>query len=240
VAERPDDELTRAVIGLAGIVLGEGTLDTVLELVSSLARSSIQDVHGVSVTLRQAERVETRYATGELVAALDGVQYRERQGPCMTAMEVGRPQNVSLAEMETRWPRFAAAAGDAGIGRVLSVPLHVQGRPIGAMNLYAREGDGFGPADESRARLFAHHASVVLANAAAFATAEARASQLLEALESRDVIGQAKGIIMAREGCDAEEAFDVLRRASQRTHKKLRDLAQEVVDSVRQQRDSRE
>lgn len=235
VAEHPSsDGFSAAVNQLATTVLGEGGFDTVLELVSSLAESSVSGVHGVSVSLRQDGHDETRFATLEQVAALDGVQYREREGPCMDAMNNGRPNNVTLSEMEARWPAFAAAAGQNGIKRVLSVPLQVRGQAIGALNLYSLDSGSFTDGEESRARLFAHHASVVLANAAAYANAEARTEQLLQALETRDIIGQAKGVLMAGEGCTPDEAFDMLRRASQRTHRKLRDVAQEVVDAVRQ------
>lgn len=101
---------------------------------------------------------------------------------------------------------------------------------VGALNLYSRS-DPFGEADERAAYELATHAAVTLANAQAYAQTQALVGHLNEALKSRDLIGQAKGIIMERERCSPERAFEILRSVSQRANLKLRDVAQEVVDT---------
>jgi AmiR/NasT family two-component response regulator len=100
----------------------------------------------------------------------------------------------------------------------------------GVLNLYSRHRP-FGEADEAVGRRFMPPASVAVANARAYAKAHAVIEQLQEALQTRDVIGQAKGIIQAREHCGPEEAFERLRDLSQHRNVKLRDLAKAMVES---------
>lgn len=130
------------------------------------------------------------------------------------------------------WPTFTSRAQGLGFGSVMSLPLQVGDRTTRALNLYfnrKRGTQGFGA---DAARTLARQAGAVLANAAALIGAELTNQHLEEALASRDLIGQAKGILMAREGIDADAAFDILRRASQRTDRKLRDIAAEVVSHL--------
>jgi len=113
----------------------------------------------------------------------------------------------------------------------LSLPLRVADESLGAMNLYARVPDGFSDDDESIGVELAATASIVLANASAYWQAAQLGEQLSEAMRSRAVIEQAKGILMARSPeLTADEAFGMLRHASQRENVKLRDIAQRIVD----------
>lgn len=100
---------------------------------------------------------------------------------------------------------------------------------LGAVAWLKRDAGGFDPAAVEAARLFTAAVSPSIATAVALAGHAARVDQLEEAVDSRDLIAQAKGILMAREACSAEEAFDILRAASQHANKKLRDIAREVV-----------
>ena len=100
---------------------------------------------------------------------------------------------------------------------------------MGSLNLYANREDAFGDENVNVASVFARHAGVVLVNAAQYADSESMKVNLREALTTRQIIGQAMGIIMARERCGSEDAFDVLRRMSQHTNVKVRDIAAEVL-----------
>ena len=102
-------------------------------------------------------------------------------------------------------------------------------RILGALNLYSRRVDAFDESDMATALLFSTHAAIALSHAQTRAGDVELTRQLREAIESRDVIGQAKGILMERERVDADAAFDMLRRASQRLNVKLRDVAGRVV-----------
>ena len=108
------------------------------------------------------------------------------------------------------------------------VPLTVRDEAVGALNLYSRDQHGFDTCEEV-ALMFAAQAALALSNAGVRDATKSPAHHLSEAIASRDVIGRAKGILMAREGCSADEAFDMLRRASQRENRKLRDVAADMA-----------
>lgn len=224
-------ELVESLAAMAGILLNEETLAAVLQLVVSVSCSAMEGVDGSSVSLLRGQGFETNNTTSSEVRELDRVQYEAGRGPCVAATELGRPMNVVLEENDSRWPEFARAALARGFVGILSTPLVVRERNLGALNLYSRSRAGFSDVDQAAAQLFADQASVVLANAVAFAAAETVNAQLREALVTRDIIGQAKGILMARHGCTSEEAFDRLRHDSQRSNRKLRDVAQAVADA---------
>ena len=129
------------------------------------------------------------------------------------------------------YPEFAEAAQAHGIQSSLSLPLVAGDEGLGALNLYARTANGFPPEDEALDVELAAAAAIVFANASAYREAVQLSDQLGEAMQSRAVIEQAKGILMARSPhLSAENAFDLLRKASQRENVKLRDIAQRLVE----------
>ena len=224
-------QLADTLTQLTDLLLGEVDLDAILNLVVSSAPSAIGAADAASITLLKTGSFETRHATSDDAREVDAVQYASGHGPCIAAAQENARHNVSLVETTPDWPEFAAAAIERGFRGVLSTPLAVGDRRLGSLNLYSRSVEVFPPVAVAAAQVLAHQASVVLANAVAYATASVLNDQLREALASRDVIGQAKGILMAREACTPDEAFDILRRGSQRTNHKLRDVAQHLVDA---------
>jgi GAF domain-containing protein len=136
---------------------------------------------------------------------------------------------------EQRWPEFCKAAQEENIRSTLSVPLDVSGEgaeTLGALNLYSEIPNGF-DADAAAATVsFAQQAAIVMANARAYWGAAEKSDQLQQALESRAVIEQAKGILMAQSHIGPDDAFQILVRASQRENRKLRDIAVEIVERV--------
>jgi GAF domain-containing protein len=167
----------------------------------------------------------------DLVAErLDTYQYDNDSGPCVDAIRTGELIGISSLALDNRWPRFAEEAAKEGLQSSYSVPLKVDSRTVGALNLYSL-GGRFLDRDEAISRQFAYQAAVTLANAQAYQQAQDLVDNLRVALESRDVIGQAKGIIMERERCTADRAFEILRTLSQARNVKLRDLAQRVVET---------
>jgi GAF domain-containing protein len=221
---------------LAGLLLSEQTVSDLLDMVVALAVSAVEGVDeaSVSVLVSEGHRFETANASSALVRAVDEAQYQEALGPCVEAIRSGQEVHIKLPA--ERWPHFSERAVRAGMASVWSLPLKSRDRTTGALNLYSngdRRWDG--PA-ATVARGLAAQAAVVLANAATLASSELVNRQLELALESRDLIGQAKGIIMVREGVSADEAFAIVRRASQRSGAKLRDIAAEVVAQLGQAR----
>ena len=142
-----------------------------------------------------------------------------------------------MAEDHPRWPNFCPVALKAGIASLMAIPLGGNTPTVGAINFYARQPYVFTSADRALATLFAAQASVAAANAQQYADLQSErdkmARRLEEALRSRAVIDQAMGVIMERENLTPEEAFAMLRTASQQVNVKVRDIAAEIVESAR-------
>jgi GAF domain-containing protein len=227
------DVVTDTLRRMGAVVLNDETVENILDLVTVLTKRVVGSAVAVGITLHEEGRPFTSNASGELARTLDEAQYAADRGPCL---QVARTDdhfvNEPLAEAGGEWPEFSAAAAAEGVRSIMSLPLTVNDHTIGVLNIYGADEDRFAGPDEATARLLAEQAAVVLANALAFAGAEQLNVHLRKAVESRDLIGQAKGILMARQGCSADEAFDILRRASQRTNRKVNEVAQSLVESV--------
>ena len=230
-------EVARGMAELGGVRLSEQTLDDLLEFIVSLARASLGGADGVSVSLIDAGVPITTNSSDDVVRELDGVQYAADEGPCIDAMKFGEPVQVALADEIDRYPRFSPAAMQRFITGMLSTPLKVLEETTGALNVYSASVTRFDEDDVEMAGQFAAQASILLANGAAYAAAVRKSDQLQIALQSRDLIGQAKGVLMERTGCSAEEAFDMLRRTSQHSNRKLTSVAEEVVAFPRRAHD---
>ncbi|MEW6477441.1 MAG: GAF and ANTAR domain-containing protein [Actinomycetota bacterium] len=221
--------LEKAVRTLSRLLLSEETLEATHGRVASLACRTLPACDFASVTMINDGRPSTPVQTNPLAADLDSVQYRARRGPCLEAYAAASVVREKVTESAERWPEFTAVATQAGVRSVLAVPLVAKDQPLGALNLYSKSAGGYDHADEETAVLFSRQAAVACANAEIYWRTYTLTEHLREALESRDVIGQAKGILMARRGCTAEAAFEALRKVSQQRNIKLRDIAAQVV-----------
>lgn len=220
--------LDTAVRILSRLVLAEETLETTLSRVAGLACRTLE-VDLASVTMINDGRPSTPVQTEPLAADLDAAQYRSERGPCLEAYSSRAVVRGMIPASADRWPEFTEAADKAGIRSVMSVPLVAGDRPLGALNLYSRSAEGYDETAEETAVLFSEQAAVAVANAEVYWRTYNLTEHLREALESRDVIGQAKGILMARRGCTPDVAFEALRKVSQHRNIKLRDIAEQVV-----------
>jgi len=229
---RDNGQIARVLIEMGGVLHSEQTVARTLQLVTELTERTVRSACAVSVTLAGVDGPYTPNASEPIARTLDEVQYEAGDGPCLDAMSEGHTINASLGDGDGRWPDFTSAAKANAIGSTMSVPLVVNDRSLGALNVYSTDTQLYGEIEEATASLLAQQASAVLATAVAFADATALKDQLLQALATRDLIGQAKGILMAREQCDPSAAFDILRRASQRTNRKLREVAADLVRST--------
>ncbi len=160
------------------------------------------------------------------------------EGPCVESARIPGPASALCGDLANapEWPKFGPAAAALGVQSVLAVALLPDARPpqlTGALNLYSRKRDGVTAADRDVAFLLATHGSLALATTKARTTAELHAAQLRQAIDSRDIIGQAKGILMNRRGISSDEAFDLLRRISQDMNVQLADLARTLADRHR-------
>ncbi|MCW2602532.1 MAG: hypothetical protein JWN61_667 [Pseudonocardiales bacterium] len=223
---------TLALSQLASVLLVDMQLDEVLARVADIAKRAIPRAAEVSITLIDGEDAETAAYTGALALELDERQYRTGHGPCLDASRTGRELHIQDMTTETRWPDYTPKAAQAGALSSLSLPLPVGDDVIGALNIYGAQRSAFGEPDADIARVFAGHAAVALHNGRVYAASTALAAQMKQAMESRAVIEQAKGILMGQRRCSDDEAFQLLRRISQDTNRKLRDVAQALVDTA--------
>ena len=221
------DDLAKAFTRVAGIFHPAESVQETLDRVAELAVDLVDGCDSASVSLARDGTMTTTATSGELAVRVDDLQRETGEGPCLEAVKepAAAVYAADLASDE-RFPVFGPRAARRGVGSLLSHKIAADGT-IGALNMYAAGARAYSEADREAAYLFAIFAAVVMA----FAERRLQANQLREALESRDVIGQAKGILMEREKVTADEAFEMLRRASQRVNRKLRDLAQEMTET---------
>ncbi|WP_329010499.1 GAF and ANTAR domain-containing protein [Micromonospora rifamycinica] len=224
-------DITEAVLRLGFIRHDEMNLDAVLTRVTEVARDSIPDAAEVTVTLVHGSEAKTAAHTSELALQLDTWQYEHGRGPCLDAATTGAVLIVADMTAERRWPEWSALASAAGVRSCMSIGLPIQEAVVGALNLYATRPDAFGRVAET-ARTIAGHAAVALANAHLYDSTATLAAQMREAMRNRAVIEQAKGIIMGQRRCTADEAFGMLAQVSQNSNRKLRDVADALVQQV--------
>lgn len=216
---------------LQGLLL---TTSDVMTFLTDLAVLSTQVVgtHELScgVTMRYDGNMLTVASSDERAERLDETQYRTQGGPCLEAMDTGRQVLSQDCRSETRWPAYIAMAVRDGLRCSMSLPLAAAGTTFGAINLYGfDQPDLFGDAEQHQLRLFTAQASGALRLATRQAKDQALMAQLEQALNSRSVIDQALGILIGRHQLTTTEAFDLLRRQSQNSHRKLRDVATDLV-----------
>jgi len=223
--------LPHTFLQLGGIVLGEDSADELLDRVVKLAAATVPSAHSVSISVPQDGRVYTSNSSGPDALELDHAQYSDGQGPCLDALG-GTQVEAALPEGGARWPKLALKASELGVQRALSTPLTVRDRTLGALNIYSQAESKFNDAEKGFATLFAEQAAVLLANAFTLMSSVEMTEQLRAALASREIIGEAKGILMQQQTCTRDQAFDILRRASQRENRKLREIAEALVLAV--------
>jgi anti-anti-sigma factor len=207
-------------------------IDSALRLVVALTRAAVGGADGVSVSLQRHGRLHTVAASDQTITSMDASQYETGEGPCVDASTKGERFLSSSLEDEARWPEFTPKALGLGIKAILSSPLLVEERPVGAINIYSRRPEAFEPRDQELAAVFATEASLILRTGGVTVTAEELSERLGAALESRRTIARAEGIVMAREGIAADEAFRLLRHLSARSNLSFQDRAAEIVAST--------
>jgi transcriptional regulator with GAF, ATPase, and Fis domain len=230
LASLADDAYVTTLEELARLLIEEASLTDLLSQVLELTSRAITASSAVSVTVVDDDgRYRTAAASTDEARWVDDAQYELGEGPCVEALETGEEHLLcDLTELE-RWARFRERALDLGFGCALAVPLRAGDQIVGALNVFAAEPDGLVEEDRAIARRIAAPAAATLANARAYRRVSRLAEQLQEALESRAVIEQAKGVLMAHSRTDPDAAFDRLRRTSQQRNLPLREVASEVI-----------
>ena len=231
------DDLTASLEGLSALLTLRRDLEQTLVSVAELAVNAIPGAQAAGLTLLEQDRPQTVVATAPFVREVDDIQYRLGEGPCVSAVAEGRTFRSGNLGGEPLWPRFGPRVGRLGVHSALSLPLRLEERTVGALNVYAHGRESFTDYDAQVGEAFAGPAAVSVANAQRLAEAERLIERLHHALSSRAEIDQAIGIVMSRSGGTSKEAFARLRELSQGRQLKLAEVARELVgDAVRRAR----
>lgn len=221
----PPSDLAESLSALAHALQQENSPQETLDAIVHAAVDTVPGAEHAGITMvRDRQELYTVAYTSDLVHEIDRRQYTVREGPCLQALWEQDHVRMDDQEAEQRWPRFTHEIRDLGISSMCCFRLFTDRDTMGALNLYAAEPRGFGAEAEDVGQLFASHASVALADAQ-------QIEQLEQALSTRDIIGQAKGILMERYRVSPDIAFSLLVRASQQNHLKLREVAAQVAET---------
>ncbi len=226
------DEAMRKLSALAGAVLGQDDLAGTLREVTAIAVDVLADCDGASMTTFEDGRPGVVAAESDWALELDELQYEEREGPCLDAVRTGNVFRVRDLDGENRWPFYTPRAVAQGARSMVSLPMSSEGRTVGALNVYSRTPDSFSAEEVALGELMAAQAGIAMQVAASFFRHRDLAEQMKTALVSRARIEQAKGVLMASRRCSEEKAFELLRELSQTSNRKLRDVAEVVVQST--------
>ncbi|MGZ5399405.1 MAG: GAF and ANTAR domain-containing protein [Nocardioides sp.] len=196
----------------------EETVDRVLEFAVKALNCSYAGV----ILVHAAGDVETVARTHPVVAELDAIQMQTGQGPDLDVIADRHTVLVRDAKEDGRWPQWSEKVVAAGVRSMLGTRLYTTKTTIGSLNFYDSDPDHFDEADVDVAHMLARHAAVAMESARG-------AENLWKAIDARNLIGQAQGILMERFGVDSEQAFGVLRRYSQDNNIRLHLVAEKLI-----------
>lgn len=227
--DRPSGRVEPPLNSLAELRLSNQTLDAALGRIGELALETLAGWDAVAASMVEENKIATFGTSDERINPVDQAQYDAGAGPCVDAIRDGEFKYFNGGDIDPRWRQFSETAADAEVYSVVSFPLKLDGEVMGALNFYSRERDALRNGQHEEGALFAAQAAVTLANAKALIEGGEKVEQLEEALETRTMIGQATGLLMAQEGLTSDEAFQKLVQVSQHSNVKLRDIAQRYV-----------
>ena len=218
---------------IGGVLESMEQVSDYLERVVHAVRRHVQGCDEVGVTILSAGRPHTAAYTTVQTLEIDAVQYALDDGPCLDAARRRRENRVDdLVVDDGRWPEFAKECRDDGMRSLLALPLVSGEECVGAINLYGWAPNAFDAFDASLVRVAASRCADAVVAVSTLDGVQRLAGQLEQAMASRAVIEQAKGVIMAMRGVPEHEAFEVLRKSSQDRNVKVRELAHQIVHGV--------
>jgi GAF domain-containing protein len=214
------EDFARLAVELHDVDGVEETVDAVVQFALQAVRCDF-----ASVVLITGKRPEVMAVTHPALADLYQAQIEAKAGPLITTIELGQPVLISDVCTESRWSReWSERVLAAGIRTAIHLPMSAGNRPSAVLSLFRAEPDPFDDDDVAVAHILARHAAVAIASAR-------KEANLTTAVDARKLIGQAMGILMERYNLDSDRAFEVLKRYSQSTNRKLRDVAQDLIDT---------
>ncbi len=227
-APHASDEAVQVAKTFAAVAgtLGEyhDDLHAALDRIVHLAVEHLDACEAAGISLVERRQITSSASSSDIPKRVDEIQCEVGEGPCIDAIKEHEVFQTGDLRKEGRWPKFSERAHEeTGICSIVGIRLFLEEDTMGALNLYSTAPHAFDDSDVALGTVFAVHASVAMA-------AARREETLHKKADSRDVIGRAKGILMARSGVSDDEAFAMLRRASQRMNVKLRDIAQTITE----------
>jgi transcriptional regulator with GAF, ATPase, and Fis domain len=223
VSVDPVLDLAQTFAGVALALWDKADPDTVLDRIVHLSTEAIGSCEHAGITVVEGGTVSSPASTHGPPAIVDRLQAETGEGPCIDAIREHKTFATGRLSTEDRWPAFSGRANaESGMESILSLRLFVREDTLGALNLYSSVPDSFDAHDAAMAAVFATHAAL------AWSTSQTIVD-LRAGIDTRQLIGEATGILMARQGIARADAFDVLRRASQRLNVKLSVIAERVV-----------
>ena len=213
------DEFAEMALSLYEVGSFQDTVDLVLEFAVKALNCSYAGL----IVIHDGRCAETVAATHPLVADLDAIQMECGEGPDLEVIADRHGVLVPDATREQRWPRWAQRVAETGVRSMLGTRLYTTSTVIGSLNFYDTQTEKFGAEDVDVAHLLARHAAVAMECAR-------DTEHLWKAIDARNLIGQAQGILMERFGVSADQAFAVLRRYSQDHNLKLQLVAQRLIE----------
>ena len=216
---------------LARVAEGDEEVEQVLRRIVEYATSLVPGCVAASLTLRSTEGHQTAASSDERVAECHAIQFSAQgNGPGRETLRWSEPRRSDDLEREERWPDFAAAALRSGFRSCLALPLRADRSDSTALNLYSDAVDTFRGTTFDVALLFAAQGGVALDNADLYRQNREMVEHLHRTLATRGVIERAKGVLMSQHGVSSEDAFLLLQRESQHSHRKLREVAQALLE----------
>ncbi|MEV0794272.1 GAF and ANTAR domain-containing protein [Kribbella sp. NPDC050459] len=202
-------------------------VEETIEAVVQFALQALSCTYAGVVLSTRGSQAEVAAVTDPVVADVYELQITTENGPLVTALRDRTTVLIRDTGTDDRWPEWAAKVAALGVRSVLDVPLatgEAARRTVGVLGLYSPEADAFSADDEAIAHILARHATVAVASARHEET-------MAQAVDARKLVGQAMGILMERFDVDGDRAFAILKRYSQDTNTKLRDVAQQLIDT---------
>ncbi len=225
-------ELFPALRQMAGLVLSRESVDTALELVTTLAGTTVPGTVGAGVTLVDAHGKRSKAASNQAVERADRLQYELDDGPCLTAWRSRELVRIDDTTIDSRWPSWASAVSASGVRSMVSAPLVVADEAIGAIKVYSDQSANYDQHAERVMSLFAEQAAILLANNQSLQQARHLSRQLTDALGSRDAIGRATGVLLAQGAADERAAFTVLTETARRSGRTVGQVARDLLTAV--------
>jgi hypothetical protein len=221
-SKEPEVELAETFAEIARVLLAEVGAQATLGEIMHLAVQTVDACEHAGVSIVEDRKVSSAATSDDVPAIVDRLQTQTGEGPCLDAIKQHDVFYTGRLSKERRWPQFSSQAhAESGVESILAFRLFADGT-LGALNLYSTRPDAFDDHDIAVGAVFAAHSAV------AWSTSRTIES-LKSGMTSGQMIGQAIGMLRARQNLSEEEAFDVLRRASQRMNVKLRSVAEQIV-----------